>query len=1167
MLAVSALMLSGCYESDTLLDTDGLSSKRINISSEIEQVNVTRVNDGGFVDGDAIGVYVADYDGDKPSVLQSAGNHADNVKFMFNGTSNAWESNATIYWTDNTTLVDAYGYYPFVSRIENVEAHPFSVSHHQETEATEENLGGYEASDFLWAKAEGVSPGNTIFLSHRHIMSSVQLSLIEGDGFDGDWAQLDKAVAVENTVNDCSIDLRRGVVTVADGVEPIPIIPMRHNNDYRCVVVPQTVAENTALIKITIDGETYNFARQEETTYQSGKLHKFGIKVDRRIKGDYEFTLVSEAVTAWENDPVSHDGESRSYITVNVPVAGGLKQAIDKAGLNYESIRNLKITGTINGDDFSFLKNIKILEAINLKEVKTVDCLVVTNNDEYAVSDDAIPNSAFGGMKLKYIVFPDRLKTIGWGAFAGVPLCQQLDFPEGLINIGGSAFANNNLLNPSAVNYKSTITKVNFPSTLQYIGENAFLETDMVQEVVLPNDLLDLGESAFYGCIGLAGTPHIPSSLSVISEWAFRGCKGLTGILEVPSNIQEVKGSAFCETGFSGLYLEEGLKIIRSHAFAGGLAFDYENDNYRNYLPTLQFGGELAIPNSTIIIEDGAFAFTGFKHIYIPDNFEELPFGLFMGCSELVDTLTVPYKVNNLQGRVFEGCSKLSAIVLPKNLLSIQDRCFAHCYNLNYIECKSEEPPALVGEGHFIGVAKDNFTLVVPKGCVEAYRNAPGWSEFKRISEYSGFVCRPQFGRLLNKSNEREIVLNADGAWTVTHQPSWAKVSATSGSQKTTLTVSIDALSRGGGNRVDSIVFSLTGTDHTAAYRIEQYDSEWDEDQCVTLQTATRGQGINLVFMGDGYDARDITEGTYLSDMRQSMEYFFDVEPYKTYRDYFNVYAPVAMSYESGIGTLNTLRNVKFETRMGTGCPFFIRMSSNTDKALYYAVDNTPVEESELTGLTVVLTPNTTEYDGFTYMYGDGSAVAVCPKSALAYPYDARGVVQHEAGGHGFGKLADEYIYHLAWIQTCKCVDDCSHVEELEGEHAIGTSLNMSLEGSMRKVPWAHLISDSRVNDIVDVYEGGYFHSRGVYRSEQNSCMNNNVPYYSTWCRQLIVERIKRLAGETFSYEDFMAHDSREWGRDFTLGTRGRSVGLPAAPRHGRAPVMIKRKPMRPKTK
>ena len=135
------------------------------------------------------------------------------------------------------------------------------------------------------------------------------------------------------------------------------------------------------------------------------------------------------------------------------------------------------------------------------------------------------------------------------------------------------------------------------------------------------------------------------------------------------------------------------------------------------------------------------------------------------------------------------------------------------------------------------------------------------------------------------------------------------------------------------------------------------------------------------------------------------------------------------MSYESGIGTLNTLRDVKFKTM--TNSPSG-RITTDFDAALYYAVDHTPVTESDIDALTCVLTPNTTVYDGITQMWPGtrgGAAVAICPKSREDYPYDARGIVQHEAGGHGFGKFADEYIYHAAWIQTCGC-SCCNHVSE-----------------------------------------------------------------------------------------------------------------------------------------
>jgi len=1181
VLAASLLALTGCSDSISRTNEDaGAPSGRILIQGTIEQVCLTRVNDSGFADGDAIGVYVVNYHNDQAVELQASGNHATNVKFTFDGTENIWKSNTALYWTDRTTRADAYSYYPFVPRIEDVSSYSFSVSTRQQTETTADALGGYEGSDFLWAKAEGVTPGNTIFLSHKHILSSLQLSLVEGEGFDGKWEELEKSVTVENTVTDCNIDLRSGQATVAGDTAPAAITPLRYNNDYRCIVVPQTVAAQTPLISITLDGETYHFTRPVATVFQPGKLHKVSIRVDCRVKGDYTFTLIGESVTAWENDPVSHDGVSRSYITVQVPEAGGLQHAIDQAGLNYTSIKNLKLIGTLTEQDFEFIHyHLTRLEALNLKEVRTVSCNYGGN-----LEDDVIPNCAFcppeffdsaavgfENMKtLKNIVFPEKLRKIGGAAFCGTGLSQKLEFPEGLTHIGAYAFYNHGSPIYNLMGGISTITGINLPSTLQHIGDYAFEGVNIKQELILPENIQYIGVGAFKDCMELTGALHLPQSLSIIPMEAFSGVKGMTGILEIPASIQEIGYRAFYESGFSGLSLNEGLKAIRREAFAGFDVSDFlDEEIYKWKEFSIPFRGDLVIPSTVTVLGAGAFAFTGFSHVYVPDNFEEWSYSLFMGCPELTDTVTVPRKVNNLQARVFESCSKLNAVVLPEGLLSIHDRCFAYCSNLNYIECKSKEPPALIGRGHFDGVAKDNFTLVVPKGCVDAYRNAPGWGEFKRIAEYSGFVCRPQFACLLNKSNRREVVLNADGAWTVTHQPTWAHPSVTSGSQTTTLTITIDALRSGAGTRTDSIVFSLTGTGHTATYRIDQYDSSYDEDQCVTLQSASRGKGINLVFMGDGYDAKDIAEGTYLADIKQSVEYFFDIEPYKSYREYFTVHIPIAMSYESGIGTLNTLRHAKFETLMRTGgCG--VRMTSNFDKALLYAIDYTPVNKEEMDGLTVAVIPNTTLYDGLTALYtgayGEGPAVAVCPKSALAYPYDARGIVQHEAGGHGFGKLADEYIYHAAWIQTCICDDGCGHVAELEADHAAGWGLNISLQGSRKEVPWAHLISDSRVNDLVDIYEGGYFHSRGVYRSEQNSCMNENIPYYSTWCRQLIVQRIKRLAGEAFDYEEFMAKDCREWGKDFTTGTRGSSLHIAGEPLRGQTPVIKKALPKRLQT-
>ena len=151
----------------------------------------------------------------------------------------------------------------------------------------------------------------------------------------------------------------------------------------------------------------------------------------------------------------------------------------------------------------------------------------------------------------------------------------------------------------------------------------------------------------------------------------------------------------------------------------------------------------------------------------------------------------------------------------------------------------------------------------------------------------------------------------------------------------------------------------------------------------------------------------------------------------------------------------------------------------------------------------------------------------ICPMSADAYPYDFRGIVQHEAGGHGFGKLGDEYIYHNAFIQSCDCTC-CSHLVEFRASKKLGWYRNLSEVGDMKTVEWAHLIYHKDYSNIVDLYEGGYFHTRGIYRSEATSCMNNNIPYYSAISRQEMVERIMRYAGEEFSLDEFYAKDVRD---------------------------------------
>lgn len=1151
MLLLTLLSLWSCREDNTFARTEFGIGSELTIVGQINQQSQTRLADDGFGDKDAIGVYIVDYDKDKPGKILAQGNHATNVKFVYDEATDQWNGSAKIYWTDNVTPVDGYSYYPFREVVADPQAVDFTVSARQDRYEEGEKGSNYELSDFLWAKATKVSPGEVVNLRHDHLMAGVEINLIPGLGFESiDWAKLEKSVLINHVQMKASIDLSTGLVT-AGTVDTLSVVPYDKGGSYRAVLVPQTKVAGETLFSITVDGVSYQFKRESDMTFTSGKLHKFTIEVIHRLpEGDYEFELVSEAVTAWEDDGISHNGTAREYVLINSPVKGGLRDVLESSGYNLKELEALKLEGEMNSDDFTAIRELlPALEAINLQDVKLKDASIQQWGEP--LEDDVLPGYAFYCCKnLRNIIFPKGMRKIGEYAFRGAGLSGALVIPEGVTYIGISAF-NNWDAGEGAHMY---LTSLSLPTTLEYIGETAFRNNKFNCELSLPDEVKVIGDYAFEECYYLYGELRLPSGLEELGNSAFSGCR-FTGPLIIPAGIKKIEG--LCGSLFSTVALPDGLEILGDYALGG------------NWIQTPnKMQGELDIPRTVRSIGKQAFSKTQFSHIILPEGLTEISEGLFWGCDKLMDTLRLPNSVRQIRREAFYGCSRLTAIVLPESVEQIEGgdtyATFGDCHTLNLLRCDAKEPPVLTGniDNVFGNLPKNNFSIQVPPGSVEAYRNAEGWKEFKRITPYSNFVCRPQFANLLNKGHKYDVILNADGAWKVKDIPSWCHISASSGNKKTPLTITIDELTDGSGTRQDSIVFSLDGTEYTACFYINQYDSEYKEDMEYSLQSAKRGEGINLVILGEGYDAKDIAEGTYLTDMQQSAEYFFDLEPYKTYRDYFNVSTVWAMSPESGVGSLNTLRETKFGTHFGSFTNDS-RINCDADEVMQYVVDNTALTPETFANTMVILMANTSQYDGLCYLFGDGSALAICPKSNLEFPYDARGVVQHEAGGHGFAKLADEYMYHRAWIQNCPCTC-CQHVEGLQGMHMMGWGMNVSLTGKYKEVPWYHLIHDTHYNDIVDIYEGGYFHTNGVFRSEYNSVMNNNVPYLSSWSRELVVRRIKQLAGETFYYDDFVANDSREWGTDFTaFGTMSRSwaeASLPSS-MHGSHPVIINRSP------
>ncbi len=1018
--AFAAITLASCSQElfNAPAQENGEDSGRIQLAGEINQVATTRVNDDGFADGDMMGVYIVDYNGNNPGTLLSKGNRGDNVRHTFDEANYRWSSAYDMYWKDKHTRIDVYGYYPFGSP-EDVNNYKFTVKTNQAAMPNDGTMGDYEASDFLWGKVEGVEPtSNVIRLPLSHRMANARVTLTEGSGFaSGEWAETEKQVLVCNTIQDAVIDLSTGAVKADGNISSASIIPSKRGDEWRAIVVPQSVAAGTTLFNITIGGIPYRFSKGEEFSYVAGKMSNFTIKVDKKeLTGDYALTLVSESITAWENDLVSHDATSKEYVIVE-STPGGLKEAIAAAGKDYKTLKNLKIIGEVDSRDFYFMRDeMDDLQALNLKEVKIK---AFGREPIYGMvcHEDQIPASAFyfnstvsGKKSLTRIILPDQLKSIGSRAFYG---CQNLTgsliIPEGVIDIQQGAFNGSRALTGT----------ISLPSTLKYIGnsqdENGELGMDKDEgidyyggvfsgcgftcELIIPDNVELIRGYAFDNCKGFYGNLRLPEKLKRLGARAFAFCPNLTGSLEIPQGIKDIPSEAFTGCGFDGtLTLHDGIATIGNDAFSG-----------------CHFRGELALPKNLMVVNDGVFYGCDFSgELVLPKNLVTIGDKAFAYNWRLMGTLEFAEGLITIGAGAFAHCRSLEGLIFPESLENIRYEAsyyedggaFQGCYGIGKMVSKSEIPP-YIQQGAFDGVAKDNFTLEVPETAVTQYQTAVGWCDFKRIAAHHELVCRPSVACALSTEHKQTLVVDAEGEWELASKPDWCELSKTSGNKKSEITLTIKSTSADDVREGD-VVFRLKGKDYTHTCHVSQYGYEYGEDEFLTLQKASKGNngGINIVIMGDGYDAKDIATGEYLKDMKQQVEYFFGIEPYTTYRDYFNVYTAFPLSTESGVGTVNSIRYNRFNTTYTGG----VGLKCDYEEVFRYVKGAPTVNNDNLDQTLIIIVPNSTDYGGICQMWESGAAIAFCPKSDYGYPLDSRGVIQHEAGGHGFGKVGDEYI-------------------------------------------------------------------------------------------------------------------------------------------------------------
>lgn len=303
------------------------------------------------------------------------------------------------------------------------------------------------------------------------------------------------------------------------------------------------------------------------------------------------------------------------------------------------------------------------------------------------------------------------------------------------------------------------------------------------------------------------------------------------------------------------------------------------------------------------------------------------------------------------------------------------------------------------------------------------------------------------------------------------------------------------------------------------------FSSDYSQDGVVNiLQTALKGEGIDIVLMGDAYSDRQIADGTYKTDMEYLYNNLFTEEPYKSFKDHFNVYYVNVVSDIEGYD-YSFLGATALGGYFGGGT----LVGGNHNAVFSYALK--AISEEEMDEAMLIVAMNSDNYAGTCYMYyptdttgtyGSGPSVSYFSRGGDATTFAQH--LHHEACGHGFAKLADEYAYEGT-------IPEDEVLEYLNQQNDWGWWKNVDFTNDQNVIRWSHFINDSRyTNERVGAYEGGLTYQSGVWRPTENSIMHSNTGGFNAPCREAIYYRIHKLAyGDSweYDYEEFVEWDAR----------------------------------------
>ena len=264
----------------------------------------------------------------------------------------------------------------------------------------------------------------------------------------------------------------------------------------------------------------------------------------------------------------------------------------------------------------------------------------------------------------------------GWllGYIGDAP--SEVTIPEGVVGIASYAFAD-----------QYDIESVSFPSTLKYIGVGAFETCVSIEELEFNEGLERIDDRAFKDCT-YVGEIYMPSSVKKIGANAFENNSMLVGI-DLNEGLVEIGDFAFsnCWRMISAsvpVSLEAaGEKVFMDCRGLLGVTTTTHVKSMAELFPSAYatMGSIVIAEGETNLVAEIFAGCTNITTIVLPDEIVDIPDGAFDGCTKLSD-FAFPSAVTNIGERAFRNVKAFTAlteIVIPDSVRLVGTNSFAGC--------------------------------------------------------------------------------------------------------------------------------------------------------------------------------------------------------------------------------------------------------------------------------------------------------------------------------------------------------------------------------------------------------------------------------------------------------------------------------------------------------